>query len=130
MVIGANSPVYRRNRARLNKAKESLKAQKADLEAWFKARQDAVINVPNLQTLTKDAQGKLHLLDFEGKRSGEGFCANKAILVNAPSRVLSERVVLMDFTKGRIETAEKVPSPLEKRGFRGIFELKSLLTSL
>jgi hypothetical protein len=40
-------------------------------------------------------------LNIEGKRSGEGFCAHKAILVNALSRALAERVVLMDFTIGR-----------------------------
>jgi hypothetical protein len=40
-------------------------------------------------------------LNIEGKRSGEGFLAHKAILVNALSRALAERVVLMDFTIGR-----------------------------
>jgi hypothetical protein len=40
-------------------------------------------------------------LNIEGKRSGEGFVAHKAILVNALSRALAERVVLMDFTIGR-----------------------------
>ncbi|MEA4879252.1 MAG: DNA polymerase III subunit beta [Dehalococcoides mccartyi] len=40
-------------------------------------------------------------LNIEGKRSGEGFCAHKAILVNALSRALAERVVLMDLTIGR-----------------------------
>jgi len=36
-----------------------------------------------------------------GKRSGDGFVAHKAMLVNALSRALSERVTLMDFTIGR-----------------------------
>ena len=36
-----------------------------------------------------------------GKRSGDGFIAHKALLVNALSRALSERVTLMDFTIGR-----------------------------
>jgi DNA polymerase-3 subunit beta len=36
-----------------------------------------------------------------GKRSGDGFIAHKALLVNALSRALAERVVLMDFTIGR-----------------------------
>jgi DNA polymerase III subunit beta len=36
-----------------------------------------------------------------GKRSGEGFVAHKAKLVNALSRTLAERVMLMDFTIGR-----------------------------
>ena len=36
-----------------------------------------------------------------GKRSGDGFVAHKAMLVNALSRALAERVTLMDFTIGR-----------------------------
>lgn len=40
-------------------------------------------------------------LNIEGKRSGEGFLAHKAILVNALSRALAERVMLLDFTIGR-----------------------------
>ena len=40
-------------------------------------------------------------MNIEGKRSGSGFCSHKAILVNALSRALAERVVLMDFTIGR-----------------------------
>lgn len=36
-----------------------------------------------------------------GKRSGDGFVAHKAMLVNALSRALSERVTLMDLTLGR-----------------------------
>jgi len=36
-----------------------------------------------------------------GKRSGEGFVAHKAKLVNALSRTLAERLLLMDFTMGR-----------------------------
>lgn len=40
-------------------------------------------------------------MNIEGKRSGEGFCAHKAILVNVLSRALAERVVLMDLTIGR-----------------------------
>ena len=40
-------------------------------------------------------------LNIVGKRSGEGFVAHKAMLVNAFSRALSERVMLMDFTIGR-----------------------------
>ena len=36
-----------------------------------------------------------------GKRSGNGFVAHKATLVNALSRTLSERVVLLDYTIGR-----------------------------
>ena len=40
-------------------------------------------------------------LNIEGKRSGEGFVAHKAILVSALSRALADRVMLMDFTLGR-----------------------------
>ena len=36
-----------------------------------------------------------------GKRSGEGFVAHKATLVNALSRALADRLLLMDFTMGR-----------------------------
>jgi DNA polymerase-3 subunit beta len=36
-----------------------------------------------------------------GKRSGNGFIAHKAILVNALSQALSDRVTLLDFTIGR-----------------------------
>ena len=36
-----------------------------------------------------------------GKRSGDGFVAHKAMLVNALSRALAERVMLLDFTIGR-----------------------------
>jgi len=38
---------------------------------------------------------------MEGKRSGEGFVAHKAMLVSALSRALADRVVLMDITLGR-----------------------------
>jgi DNA polymerase-3 subunit beta len=40
-------------------------------------------------------------LNIVGKRSGDGFVAHKAMLVNALSRGLAERVMLMDFTIGR-----------------------------
>jgi DNA polymerase-3 subunit beta len=40
-------------------------------------------------------------LNIVGKRSGDGFVAHKAMLVNALSRGLAERVTLMDFTLGR-----------------------------
>ena len=36
-----------------------------------------------------------------GKRSGDGFVAHKAMLVNALPRALADRVMLMDFTIGR-----------------------------
>jgi len=40
-------------------------------------------------------------LNIEGKRSGEGFVAHKAMLVNALSRAIADRVMLMDTTIGR-----------------------------
>jgi DNA polymerase-3 subunit beta len=40
-------------------------------------------------------------LNIEGKRSGTGFVAHKAILVNALSRALAERLALFDLTIGR-----------------------------
>jgi hypothetical protein len=40
-------------------------------------------------------------LNIEGKRSGEGFVAHKATLVNALSRALADRVMLMDLEIGR-----------------------------
>jgi hypothetical protein len=40
-------------------------------------------------------------LNIEGKRSGEGFVAHKATLVNALERALSDRVTLNDVTLGR-----------------------------
>jgi len=43
----------------------------------------------------------LEQLNIEGKRSGEGFVAHKAMLVIALSRTLADRVVLMDLTIGR-----------------------------
>ena len=40
-------------------------------------------------------------LNIEGKRSGEGFVAHKALLVNALSRAIADRVMLLDFSLGR-----------------------------
>jgi site-specific DNA recombinase len=53
---------------RLNKAKETLRSQKSELEAQVKASQNAVINVPNLERFIEDMQNRLPELDFEGKR--------------------------------------------------------------
>lgn len=61
------SQVEAENR-RLNKAKETLKAQKTELETQLKASQDAVINIPKLEGFIRDIQDKLPTLDFEGKR--------------------------------------------------------------
>jgi len=40
-------------------------------------------------------------LNIVGKRSGNGFVAHKATLVNALSRALADRLMLLDFTIGR-----------------------------
>ena len=53
---------------RLNKAKETLKAQKAELETQLKASKEAVINVPKLQGFIERMQTGIKSLDFEGKR--------------------------------------------------------------
>ncbi|MFC1917962.1 recombinase family protein [Chloroflexota bacterium] len=53
---------------RLNRAKETLKAQKTELEAQLKASHEAVINVPDLERVIGDIQKRLPDLDFEGKR--------------------------------------------------------------
>ena len=52
---------------------------------------------------TSNAKGviKIEQLNIVGKRSGDGFVAHKAMLVNALSRALADRVMLMDFTIGR-----------------------------
>jgi site-specific DNA recombinase len=52
---------------RLNKAKETLKSQKTELEARLKASKQAVINLPNLERFIEDIQKRLPELDFEGK---------------------------------------------------------------
>jgi len=44
---------------------------------------------------------KLEKLNIVGKRSGNGFVAHKATLVTALSRVLADRLMLLDFTVGR-----------------------------
>jgi hypothetical protein len=43
----------------------------------------------------------LEQLNIEGKRSGEGFVAHKAVLVSALSRAVADRVVIQDITLGR-----------------------------
>jgi hypothetical protein len=53
---------------RLNQAKETLKAQKTEIEAQIKVSRDATINVPNLERFVEDIQKRLPDLDFEGKR--------------------------------------------------------------
>ncbi len=53
---------------RINKSKDTLKNQKAELEARVKASRNAVINIPKLETYIHELQDKISNLDFEGKR--------------------------------------------------------------
>jgi chromosome segregation ATPase len=53
---------------RLNKVKETLTAQKADLKAQLRASQDASINISKLEAFIEQMQNRLPTLDFEGKR--------------------------------------------------------------
>lgn len=53
---------------RLNQAKETLKAQKAEFETQLKASREAAINVPNLKRFIEDVQDRLKEVDYEGKR--------------------------------------------------------------
>ncbi len=53
---------------RLNKSRETLKAQITELETQIKASQDAVISIPKLEQFIERMQGRLSALDFEGKR--------------------------------------------------------------
>jgi len=53
---------------KLNAARESLKAQKTELETKIKASQDAAISVPKLEHFVGLMREKLSMLDFETKR--------------------------------------------------------------
>lgn len=51
-----------------NKARETLTAQKTDLETHIKTSLDAAVNIPNLERFIENIQQRLPALDFEGKR--------------------------------------------------------------
>jgi site-specific DNA recombinase len=53
---------------RLNKTRETLKAQKTEIEAQLNTSRNASVNVPQLENFIRDMQYKLPTLDFEGKR--------------------------------------------------------------
>jgi len=53
---------------RLNKARETLTAQKAELETQLKASRDAAISIPKLESFIERMQSRIAALDFEGKR--------------------------------------------------------------
>ncbi len=52
----------------LDKARETLRAQKVELEKQIKSSQEAAISLPNLEHFVKIMQNKLAVLDFESKR--------------------------------------------------------------
>ena len=58
---------YEAENKRINKSKETLKAQKTELEAQLKTSRDASVNGPQLEDFIRDIQDKLPNLDFEGK---------------------------------------------------------------
>jgi len=51
--------------------------------------------------------GSLEQLNIVGKRSCEGFVAHKAMLVNALSRALADRVMLLDHRTQRLTRIPK-----------------------
>ena len=53
---------------RLNKARETLTAQKADFESQLKASRAAIISIPKLESFIERIQSGISTLDFEGKR--------------------------------------------------------------
>lgn len=53
---------------KLNARRESLKAQKTELEQKIKASQEAAINAPKLEHFVERIREKLSMLDFETKR--------------------------------------------------------------
>jgi uncharacterized protein (DUF302 family) len=53
---------------KLNAARESLKAQRAELETKIKASQDAAVSVPKLEQFVGLMREKLSIVDFETKR--------------------------------------------------------------
>jgi site-specific DNA recombinase len=61
------SQVETENR-RLNKAREDLNAEKAELETQIKASQDATVSIPKLEQFVERIQSRIATLDFEGKR--------------------------------------------------------------
>jgi len=56
-------------------------------------------NLPDCQIAKGGVQ--IEQLNIVGKRSGSGFISHKAMLVNALSRALADRLMLLDFTIGR-----------------------------
>jgi site-specific DNA recombinase len=61
------SQVEAENR-RLNQSRETLTAQKAELETQIKASRDAAISIPKLESFIERMRSRIGTLDFEGKR--------------------------------------------------------------
>jgi len=57
--------------------------------------------LPAIGERAKGVFQELEQLNLVGKRSGEGFVSHKSTMVNALSRGLADRLLLMDFTIGR-----------------------------
>jgi len=53
---------------RINKAREMLTAQKADLGVQLKVSKDAIISIPKLESFVERIQSGIATLDFESKR--------------------------------------------------------------
>ena len=53
---------------RLNKARETLKARKTEIETQLKASQEAITSIPKLEGFIERMQSRISELDFEGKR--------------------------------------------------------------
>jgi len=53
---------------RLNKAKETLTSQRADLEAQVKTSKDAILNIPKMKDLLLYIQDRIADVDFNSKR--------------------------------------------------------------
>jgi site-specific DNA recombinase len=53
---------------RLNKARETLTAEKSELETQITASRDAAISIPKLENFVERMQDRIAALDFEGKR--------------------------------------------------------------
>jgi site-specific DNA recombinase len=107
---------------RLNKAKETLKAQKTELEAQLKASQNAVINVPNLERFIEDMQKRLPELDFEGKRLALDMLDITVWLDHESVEVTGT----IDPESGIVRTPSSINLPLSKHHHQGSYTMPPL----
>ncbi|MFC1913211.1 recombinase family protein [Chloroflexota bacterium] len=54
--------------SRMNKSRETLLAQKMEMEGQIKASKDAVVDIPQLEHFIEHIQERIAVLDYEGKR--------------------------------------------------------------